>query len=191
MPEQVCSGIFYNRRFLKQSASWKFYIIAEATNPQAEVRENATHDIKGGIKDGGGIEKTKTALPDTPLPYITLLRTSYYSTFHRLTWHCATLHRPALHRPTSHCPTYSSWRCSVWRYIAWDHATRHFLDDIILSCIVGRKNYVIFVPAELRSIREQPKQFHYFLPLHPFVCISFVLLPSVAITSLFLKTSSL
>ena len=107
MPEQICSGIFYDHCFLSVSIV-KILYKAEAKNPEAEVRENATHDIKGGIKDGGGIEKTKTALPDTPLPYITLLRTSYYSTFHRLTWHCATLHRSALHRPTSHCPTYSS-----------------------------------------------------------------------------------
>ncbi|WLT08135.1 hypothetical protein RAM19_08540 [Bartonella apihabitans] len=63
---------------------------AKAKNPEAEVRENITHDIKGGIKGGGGVEKVKTAPldmtlrdiallgvapPDITLPYITLLKT--------------------------------------------------------------------------------------------------------------------
>ena len=48
----------------------------EATNPEAELRKNATRNIKGGIKDGGGIEKTETSLPDTTLHDITLLETS-------------------------------------------------------------------------------------------------------------------
>ena len=74
---------------------------AEATNPEAELRENITLDIK----DGAALKKTKTALPDITLHDITLLETSYPPTPHRFTLLCVTLHRSALQRPTSHCPT--------------------------------------------------------------------------------------
>ena len=99
MPEQICSGIFYDHCFLSVSIV-KILYKAEATNPEARARKNATQDIKGGIKGGGGVEMVNAAPqdmtlrdiallgvapPDITLPYITLLRTSYYSTFHRLT----------------------------------------------------------------------------------------------------------
>ena len=72
MPEQVCSGIFYDRCFLSVSIL-KILYKTEATNPEARARKNATQDIKGGIKGGGGVEKVKTAPQDITLPYIPLL----------------------------------------------------------------------------------------------------------------------
>ena len=58
-----------------------------------------------------------------------------------------------------------------------------FLTTLYCLALLVEKNYVIFVPAELRSIREQPKQFHYFLPLHPFVCIPFCFIFSFCVRS--------
>ena len=50
MPEQVCSGIFYNRWFLKITSIVKILYKAEAKNPEAEAREKATHNIKDGTE---------------------------------------------------------------------------------------------------------------------------------------------
>ena len=67
-----------------------------------------------------------------------------------------------------------------------------FSTTLYCLALLVEKNYVISVPAELRSIREQPKRFHYFLPLHPFVCTPFCFifsflraLSSIPLTSLF------
>ena len=86
MPEQVCSGIFYNRCFLSVSIV-KILYKAEAKNPEAEVRENATHDFKGGIKDGGGIEKIKTALPNITMPCLTLPCSGLHTPRHHTALH--------------------------------------------------------------------------------------------------------
>ena len=62
MPEQVCSGIFYNRWFLKITSIVKILYKPKATNPQAEVRENATHDIK----DDAALKRPR---PHSPTPH--------------------------------------------------------------------------------------------------------------------------
>ena len=154
--------------------------------------------LKAGLKTGAALKRPRPHSPTShyaTLPCSKLHTPRHHTALHYFAWHCTarhyiarhhiTQHRDAWRRATWFCIArhYSSWHYSAWRYIAWDHATRHFLDDIILSCIVGRKNYVIFVPAELRSIREQPKQFHYFLPLHPFVCTPFCFIFSFCVRS--------
>ena len=49
MPEQVCSGIFYDHCFLSVCIVEILYK-AEAKNPEAEAREKATHNIKDGTE---------------------------------------------------------------------------------------------------------------------------------------------
>ena len=108
MPEQVCSGIFYTRRFLKRSASWKFYIIAEATNPEAELRENITRNIKDGTE-------LKRSEPHSP--------TSHYTTLP-----CSKLHTPR-HHTALH---YFAWHCTARHCTAWHHIAQLTLRDVAL-----------------------------------------------------------
>ena len=76
MPEQVCSGIFYDHCFLSVCIM-KILYKPEATNPEAEVRENATHDIKDGTE-------LKRSEPHSPTPHYTTLP-------------CSKLHTPRHH----------------------------------------------------------------------------------------------
>ena len=73
MPEQVCSGIFYDHCFLSVCIVEILYK-AEAKNPEAEAREKATHNIKDGTE-------LKRSEPHSPTP-------------HCLTLPCSGLHTP-------------------------------------------------------------------------------------------------
>ena len=166
MPEQVCSGIFYIRWFLKITSIVKILYKAEATNPEAELRENITLDIK----DGAALKRPRPHFPTshyTTLPCSGLHTTRYSTVWHDFARYCTARHYNARHHIAQHRDAwrratwfciarhYSSWHYSAWhntarhhttrRYTARDHATRHFLDNIILSCIAGGKNYVISV----------------------------------------------
>ena len=160
MPEQVCSGIFYIRRFLKQSASWKFYIIAEAKNPEAALRKNITRNIK----DGTELKRPRSHSP-----------TSHYTTLR-----CSKLHTPrhstVRHEFARHCTArrYTAWHCSprrsigrltlrdvvpndiarhyiaqhrnAWRRATWFCTARHY-SDVTSHCFSLhrlRSNYPIF-----------------------------------------------
>ena len=76
MPEQICSGIFYDHCFLSVSIVEILYK-PEATNPEAELRENITLDIK----DGAALKRPR---PHSP--------TSHYTTLP-----CSKLHTPRHH----------------------------------------------------------------------------------------------
>ena len=139
MPEQICSGIFYNR-FLSVSIV-KILYKAEAKNPEAKVRENITLDIK----DNTALKRSRQ---------------------HRPTSHCLTLPCSRLHT-TRHSTAWHDFarQCTARHYLAWltlpditlSDITLHgvTLAEITLPCIFSTTLYYLALLVEkLRYFRS-------------------------------------
>ena len=139
MPEQICSGIFYNR-FLSVSIV-KILYKAEAKNPEAKVRENITLDIKDNTA-------LKRSMPHSPTGhYATLpcsrLHTIRHSTvWHDFAWYCTV----GITSPDLPCPT------SLYSTITFHGVT---LAEITLPCIFSTTLYYLALLVEkLRYFRS-------------------------------------
>ena len=134
MPEQVCSGIFYNRRFLKRSASWKFYINPKPQIPKLKCAKMQRTILKAGLKTGAALKRPR---PHSPTPHcLTLPCSGLHTTRHSTAWHGIARHCTARHYTARHHIAQLTLRDVALCDVTLPEIT---LPDILLPRIVDRK----------------------------------------------------